>query len=175
LPWVALAYPELDWNWLVQQAKLFDLQNRLGFVVAMARTAAARRSNEPARAALAAVEQRLDHARLAREDTLCRESMPPSERRWLETARPEQARHWNLLTGLTAEGERQLAIERLTSADRAARRLGARPLATAAAEELARLAGFTRLHDLGVPENDLDELAAAIAARPGARANPRPS
>jgi DNA-binding CsgD family transcriptional regulator len=32
-----------------------------------------------------------------------------------------------------------LAIERLTSAYRAARRLGARPLATAAAEELARL------------------------------------
>jgi predicted ATPase/DNA-binding CsgD family transcriptional regulator len=40
---------------------------------------------------------------------------------------------------LTAEGERRLAIERLTSAYRAARRLGARPLATAAAEELARL------------------------------------
>jgi len=103
LPWVVLAYPELDWDWLVPQAKLCDLQNRLGFVVAMARTEAARRSNEPVRAALAVVEQRLDHARLAREDTLCRESMPLSERRWLETARPEQARHWNLLTGLTAE------------------------------------------------------------------------
>jgi len=103
LPWVALAYPELDWDWLVPQAKLCDLQNRLGFVVAMARAAAARRSNEPARAALAAVEQQLEHARLAREDTLCRESMPPAERRWLVTARPELARHWNLLTGLTAE------------------------------------------------------------------------
>jgi DNA-binding NarL/FixJ family response regulator len=38
-----------------------------------------------------------------------------------------------------AAGERGLAIEHLTSAYRAARRLGARPLATAAAEELARL------------------------------------
>lgn len=103
LPWVALAYPELDWDWLVPQAKLCDLQNRLGFVVAMARSEAARRSNEPARAALAVVEQRLERARLAREDTLCRESMPQAERRWLVTARPEQARHWNLLTGLTAE------------------------------------------------------------------------
>jgi maleylacetate reductase len=43
------------------------------------------------------------------------------------------------------------------------------------AEELARLAGFERLRDLGVPEADLDELAEAIAVRPGARANPRPA
>jgi DNA-binding NarL/FixJ family response regulator len=40
---------------------------------------------------------------------------------------------------LAAAGGRGLAIERLTAAYRAARRLGARPLATAAAEELARL------------------------------------
>ena len=43
------------------------------------------------------------------------------------------------------------------------------------AEDLARLAGFTRLRDLGVPEDDLPALAAATAARPGARANPRPA
>ncbi len=42
-------------------------------------------------------------------------------------------------------------------------------------EELARLAGFDRLRDFGVPEADLDELGAAAAARPGARANPRPA
>ena len=43
------------------------------------------------------------------------------------------------------------------------------------AEELARLAGFTRLRDLGVPDEDLPALAAATAGRPGARANPRPA
>jgi maleylacetate reductase len=43
------------------------------------------------------------------------------------------------------------------------------------AEELARLAGFTRLRDLGVPQAELEEVADAIAARPGARANPRPA
>ena len=42
-------------------------------------------------------------------------------------------------------------------------------------EELARLAGYTRLRDLGVPENELDEVAEAVAMRPGARANPRPA
>jgi maleylacetate reductase len=40
-------------------------------------------------------------------------------------------------------------------------------------EELARLAGFERLRDFGVPEEDLDELGEAAAARPGAKANPR--
>jgi maleylacetate reductase len=39
--------------------------------------------------------------------------------------------------------------------------------------ELTALGGCTRLRDLGVPEADLSELAAAAAARPGNRANPR--
>ena len=42
-------------------------------------------------------------------------------------------------------------------------------------EELARLGGFERLRDFGVPEADLDDVAEAIVARPGARANPRPT
>ena len=42
-------------------------------------------------------------------------------------------------------------------------------------EELARLGGFERLRDFGVPEADLDALGASAAARPGARANPRPA
>ena len=39
---------------------------------------------------------------------------------------------------------------------------------------LARLGGFERLRDLGVAKEGLAEVAEAIAARPGARANPRP-
>ncbi len=42
-------------------------------------------------------------------------------------------------------------------------------------EELARLGGYGRLRDFGVPENELAELAGEIADRPGARANPRPA
>ena len=55
-------------------------------------------------------------------------------------------------------------------------RLGAAmevPDPAAHAEELARLGGFTRLRDLGVPEDELDEVAEAVVLRPGARANPR--
>ncbi len=42
-------------------------------------------------------------------------------------------------------------------------------------EELARLAGFERLRDLGVPEPELPLVAAAAAERAGAKANPRPA
>jgi maleylacetate reductase len=41
-------------------------------------------------------------------------------------------------------------------------------------EDLARLGGFERLRDFGVSEDDLRDLAEQAAARPGARANPRP-
>jgi alcohol dehydrogenase class IV len=40
-------------------------------------------------------------------------------------------------------------------------------------EELARASGFTRLRDLDVPEDELDEVAEAAAGRAGAKANPR--
>ncbi len=40
-------------------------------------------------------------------------------------------------------------------------------------EELARLGGFERLRDLGIPEDAATEVAEAVAARPGAKANPR--
>lgn len=40
-------------------------------------------------------------------------------------------------------------------------------------EELARLGGFGRLRDFGVPEEELDEVAEAVVTRPGALANPR--
>ena len=40
-------------------------------------------------------------------------------------------------------------------------------------EQLARMAGFERLRKLGVPEDELDEVAEATVVRAGARANPR--
>jgi alcohol dehydrogenase class IV len=41
--------------------------------------------------------------------------------------------------------------------------------------ELARLGGFVRLRDFDVPEAELPFVAEAAAARPGAKANPRPA
>ena len=45
--------------------------------------------------------------------------------------------------------------------------------APARVEELARLGGFARLRDHGIPDDELPEVAAETAQRPGARSNPR--
>jgi maleylacetate reductase len=42
-------------------------------------------------------------------------------------------------------------------------------------EELARLSGYERLRDLGVPEDELDEVAEVTVVRRGAIENPRPA
>jgi maleylacetate reductase len=42
-------------------------------------------------------------------------------------------------------------------------------------EELARLGGFERLRDFGVPEDELAAVAEAAAGRAGNQANPRPA
>jgi len=52
---------------------------------------------------LAARVAKLEPSRLAKEDTLCKESMTRAERAWLRKHRPESAEHWNLLTDLTVE------------------------------------------------------------------------
>lgn len=104
LPWLVVTYPDLDWPWLIREVKLRDAQNRLGFVVALGLELAATRARFRSaldRLSSAAIE--LERARLAREDTLCRGSMPPAEREWLATNRSALARHWNLLTGLTVD------------------------------------------------------------------------
>jgi hypothetical protein len=104
LPWVLGTYPDLNWSWLVGQVKLNDVQNRLGFLVGITKEFG--ESKGKFRAALESLkdaEGKLEQSRLVREDTLCRESMPAAERRWLAMNRSALARHWNLLTGLTAD------------------------------------------------------------------------
>ena len=103
LPWLPLAYPDLNWTWLVANAKLRDRQNRLGFVVELAREAAHRSGRTDLEQRLAERVAALEPSRLAREDTLCKESMTQAERVWLRTRRPKPAKHWNLLTDLTVE------------------------------------------------------------------------
>jgi transcriptional regulator with XRE-family HTH domain len=103
LPWVVARYPSLQWDWLVQEAKLNDVQNRLGFVVDLAKQVAEKSSHPSALAQLSEVSQHLWRSRLAREDTLCRESMSEVERNWLAANRSPDAKRWNLLTGLAPE------------------------------------------------------------------------
>ena len=109
LPWLVLKYWPLDREWLVREAKLRDLQNRLGFVVSLARRVAGRARDERKARALSELETELERSRLAREDTLCKASLPEPERRWLAENRPQDAKHWNVLTDWTADALRYLA------------------------------------------------------------------
>jgi transcriptional regulator with XRE-family HTH domain len=92
LPWVVARYPDMDFDWLVPQARMKNLQNRLGFAVTLARLAGGNDS-------LRQPEQALAESKLAKEDSFCKDLSEP-ERRWLRKHSSEQARQWNLLSDL---------------------------------------------------------------------------
>ena len=102
LPWLLTRFVDLDWNWLVDEAKRWNVQNRLGYLVSLAVDVARRRSDPAAVSRLERVELQLEDARLAKEDTLGRK-LTDSERRHLREHRPASAAHWNLLTSLRAD------------------------------------------------------------------------
>ena len=95
LPWVVRRYAaEVDWEWLVRQAKLHDFQNRLGFLLELAGT-----RTEP----MARAKSELEAARLLAESTFCWDAMPDVTRRWMRQNRSSEAAHWNVVTRLRAE------------------------------------------------------------------------
>ncbi len=109
LPWLPLRFPDMDWEWLVTNAKLRDRQNRLAFVTTVALQAARNRQQTPVQGALALQVERLERSRLATEDTLCNASLSQVERAWVRLHRTEAAAHWNLLTDLKVEDLAYLA------------------------------------------------------------------
>ena len=50
LPWPVVEYRDLDWEWLMREAKVRDAQNRLGFIVTLGRRIAGKRGYDPAQA-----------------------------------------------------------------------------------------------------------------------------
>jgi len=103
LPWLALAYADMDWDWMVHHAKLLDRQNRLGFVATLASQFASKSADSRPAGRLQKYVGVLERSRLVKEDTLCHDSMTEAERKWLRAHRPAEAAHWNLLTDLKAE------------------------------------------------------------------------
>jgi hypothetical protein len=103
LPWVVWKFPEMDWGWLTSAAKVQDLQNRLGFVTALARRLAELSEESEKAAQLRRREAELERSCLAREGTLCHDSLTGAERRWLRRHRTPEARRWRLLTDLAVE------------------------------------------------------------------------
>jgi transcriptional regulator with XRE-family HTH domain len=101
LPWVALKFAKPN-SWLVENARKFNLQNRLGFVVTLAKRVAESRNNARL-SELSQLEQTLDESRLVKEDFLPRPPRTEAEKEWLRSNRTEDATHWNLLTRMRPE------------------------------------------------------------------------
>jgi transcriptional regulator with XRE-family HTH domain len=105
LPWLLLRYWDLDQAWLLDEAKRRDLQNRLGFVVALARRMSESSTPpNPARTeTLAELEAKLDKSRLVKQDTLGKPPQTATEREWVMQNRTPEAEHWNVMTDLRPE------------------------------------------------------------------------
>jgi transcriptional regulator with XRE-family HTH domain len=92
LPWLVLRYRDMPLDWLVREARARVLQNRLGFVVTLARRTARRDSLQP-------LEQTLEDSKLEKEDSFCKE-LTEAEKRWFREHSSEEARQWHLLSDL---------------------------------------------------------------------------
>jgi transcriptional regulator with XRE-family HTH domain len=103
LPWLVVKYADLDWGWVLRNAKLNDRQNRLGFVVDVAEDVAKKRGDVERKREIKEIKGVIERSRLAREDTLGDESMMEAERGMLRRSRSAKARHWNLLTDMEAK------------------------------------------------------------------------
>jgi transcriptional regulator with XRE-family HTH domain len=105
LPWVAMHYSHRGSKWLVEQARKFNLQNRLGFVVSLALSVAQRASDHENTTvqSLRELRSKLDESRLVKEDVFYRPPRTQSEKQWLAQNRSEEAVYWNLLTDLRPE------------------------------------------------------------------------
>lgn len=99
LPWVVVTFPNLNWSWLLYEARANALQNRLGFVVTLAKELATSKGDLQTAETLAHWEKALEDSQLLREDGF-RESLTEAERRWLRNNRSEAAAKWNVLSNL---------------------------------------------------------------------------
>jgi transcriptional regulator with XRE-family HTH domain len=101
LPWLVLRYPDMPLDWLVPETRARALQNRLGFVVTLARRASRRDD-------LQRLEQTLADSKLEKEDSFCKE-LNEAERHWLRENSSEEARQWHLLSDLQPDALRYVA------------------------------------------------------------------
>jgi hypothetical protein len=103
LLWLLVNYPNVDWPWLLSAAKQNDLQNRVGFLVTVAREVAERQGLVAVAEALRRWESVLENSKLQKEDGFVPDALTEAERKWLRNNRSSAAARWNLLTNVCAE------------------------------------------------------------------------
>ncbi len=105
LPWLVYNFAErINWSKIVRHAKLSDAQNRLGFLLSLARHAAKKNGDAKKKEVLLReLLATLEDARLLREDAFNRGSLTETEKVWLEKNRSDEARHWRVLSDLSVD------------------------------------------------------------------------
>jgi len=104
LPWTVLRFDQsLDWDLLSKHAKLNDRQNRLGFLVSVARQVAERGGKQDLAARLRQREAELERSRLVAEDTYFEEVRSEAMRGWLRENQTPEARQWGVLTDFSPQ------------------------------------------------------------------------
>lgn len=104
MPWLLLHFSDFDQRQTVMLAHGSSLQNRLGFVVSLARSVVESKHEYAHRLPeLDELLAALEPLRLAREDDLGQPFKSERFREWVREHRSEPAAHWNLLTDLGTE------------------------------------------------------------------------
>ena len=104
MPWLLLRFGDFDRQQTTKLAYSHGLQNRLGFVVALAKSVAERHAEYAHRLPeLNGLLSSLEPLRLAREDDLGQQFTSERLREWIRENRSEAAAHWNVLTDLGTE------------------------------------------------------------------------
>ena len=102
LPWLLMNYASMsnaNRDWMLTQARVRNLTNRLGFVATLTMQVLARKGETTSDryTSLTHLVASLKESRLEKEDTLC-QKLSMSEKEWLKETRPEEAAFWRLLT-----------------------------------------------------------------------------
>lgn len=104
LPWLVYNFAErINWSKIFRAAKLSGAQNRLGFLLSLARRAAEKTGDAKKKEIFRELLAALEDARLLREDAFNRESLTAAEKVWLEKNRSDEARHWRVLSDLSVD------------------------------------------------------------------------
>lgn len=103
LPWLIWKLWATDFSPVIAFATFHNVQNRLGFLVSLARQLSEQGNNTDRTAKLIAVEGQLITRRLTKEDFFFREVQQPLEYEYLRKVRSSVAKVWRLVTDLKVE------------------------------------------------------------------------
>jgi transcriptional regulator with XRE-family HTH domain len=100
LPWLLLNYADLDRDWLLREARMRDLTNRLGFVVSLAMQVEKQRRGTTTAVyqRLEELERLLEKSRLEAEYTFGPRLNSTRQQEWVRQNRSTEAEKWHVLT-----------------------------------------------------------------------------